>query len=92
MWKALVILVRLPFTLLGVLLASVFGVPIILVIWLGRWAISLLLIPIAFVVALFENDKNWNSGMVEELGTPSDAFGLVNEMYKAILKWGFAED
>jgi len=92
MWKALVILVRLPFTLLGIFLASVIGVPVILVIWLGRWAIALLLTPIAFVVALFENDKNWNSGMVEDLGTPNDAIGLVNEMYKAVLKWGLAED
>jgi hypothetical protein len=31
MWKALVILVRLPFTLLGIFLASVIGVPVILV-------------------------------------------------------------
>lgn len=90
MWEVLVVLVRLPVTIILFVLATVIGAPFVLIIGSGIGIISFLGIPFGVVLHLFTNDKKEFKEIFANLGKPFiETPEVIGEMYKSVFKWGF---
>jgi hypothetical protein len=93
MWTFFVILVRLPITILGVLLLT-FVLPIGIILSIGSLLLLLIATPLLLIRALFHNDpkslKNLGSELID--WSPIAVFQLYFEILGNLFKWGFVLD
>ena len=90
MWEALVALVRLPLTLALLILATVVGLPFIIVFGVCAWIFGYLGVPFVLVARLFANEKEDFKKYVANLESPlSEMSESIGSMYSGIFKWGF---
>ena len=90
MWKVLVALVRLPATIVLLILATVIGLPFLLVFGIGAWIFGYLAVPFVLVARLFSNEKEKFEKYVSNLERPlSKMSETIESMYRGIFKWGF---
>ena len=86
MWEAMVALVRLPVTLLLLVLATGIALPFIIVFGIGAWILGYLAIPFVLVSNDKSEFKKYLSGLEEPL---TEIQQTIASMYKGIFEWGF---
>lgn len=90
MWNALVTLIRLPATLVCFALATVVGVPFIVIFGVGLFVLGYAVSPLVLVYRAFNNERREFEEFVKETNkTLSDIPGTIENLYKGIFEWGF---
>ena len=93
MWDALVILVRLPFTLVALAFATVIGIPFILGGRIVGFVLGYLVAPFKLILHAFSNEhEEFNTHMRETDKLLSELPQSIEGMYKEIIKWGFLSE
>lgn len=88
MWRLLVIVVRLPFTLLGLLLVTLVVAPFQALAWLAILLVRAAFIPFAFLSAVFTNDRRAIREYMEGFLSIKDLADQISDSFSWIAKWG----
>jgi hypothetical protein len=89
-WEAIVALVRLPATLVAFALATVIGMPFIIIFRVGLFMLGYVVSPLVLVYRAFQNERSEFREFMKETnklltGIPES----IGSMYKGIFTWGF---
>jgi hypothetical protein len=90
MWEALVTLVRLPATPVAFALATVIGMPFIIIFRVALFMLGYVVSPFVLVYRAFQNEHSEFREFIRE--TNKQLTGIpesIGSMYKGIFRWGF---